>query len=245
MLEGMYSAAAGMAAQQQRLDALSNDIANVNTNGYKRVRTAFHDLLYTPSGAATAAGSVEGAGAAAVTIGRGAAQGAIQQTGEPLDVALQGPGYLQVRRADGTTGLTRDGALRLDDQRRLTTQSGELVDPAITLPAGTSAADVSIATDGTVRVGTTQVGKLRIVTVPAPDGLQPVGDNDFVATAASGAIAAAPATTTVQQGALEGSNVDLGDAMTEMVQAQRAYELASRAIQAQDKAAEIANGVKR
>src|SRR3954454_19769133 len=108
MLEGMYTAAAGMAAQQQKLDALSNDVANVNTTGYKRVRVAFRDLLYTPQGLATNPRSQEGAGAAATTIGRGAAQGALQRTDVPLDIALQGPGYLVVQGADGARELTRD-----------------------------------------------------------------------------------------------------------------------------------------
>jgi flagellar hook-basal body protein len=112
----MYSAAAGMAAQQQRLDALSNDLANTGTTGYKKLRVAFRDLVYTPTGPGAAPGVQEGAGAAATLVGRGAAQGALQRTDRPLDVALQGPGFLQVRRADGAQVLTRDGNLQLDAQ---------------------------------------------------------------------------------------------------------------------------------
>src|SRR6201989_325272 len=109
MLEGLYSAAAGMRAQQQRMDSVASDLANVNTNGYKRERVAFRDLLYVRD----ASGRVQsGAGAAATTIGRGFAQGALRETGNPLDVAIQGSGFLQVRRADGTNALTRDGSLR-------------------------------------------------------------------------------------------------------------------------------------
>jgi flagellar basal-body rod protein FlgG len=245
MLEGMYSAAAGMAAQQQRLDALSNDVANVNTTGYKGVRVAFRDLLYTPEWLATEQGVTEGAGAAATTVGRGTKQGALQRTDNPLDVGLQGPGFLQMKKADGTTILTRDGNLRFDGQGRLASQRGDLVQPAIKLPAGANAADVKIAADGTVALGTTTLGKLSIVSVPSPDGLTPLGDNGFAATAASGAVQAAPAGTTLEQGVLEMSNVDMGDAMAEMLEAQRAYEMASKAIQAQDRAAEIANGIKR
>jgi flagellar basal-body rod protein FlgG len=245
MLEGMYSAAAGMAAQQQRLDALSNDIANVNTTGYKRVRVAFRDLLYTPEWLATAPGVSEGAGAAATMVGRGQAQGALTRTEEPLDIALQGPGFLQMRRADGTTILTRDGNLRFDGQGRLTSQRGDIVQPEIKLPPGADPAQVKITEQGSVTLAGRELGKLQIVTVPSPDGLRALGDNGFEATAASGAVRAAPATTTIAQGALEASNVDMGDAMTEMLEAQRAYEMASKAIQAQDKAAEIANGVKR
>ncbi len=245
MLEGMYSAAAGMAAQQQRLDALSNDVANVNTTGYKSVRVAFRDLLYTPEWLATGQGVTEGAGAAATTVGRSTKQGAFQRTENPLDVALQGPGFLQFKRADGTTSLSRDGNLRFDAQGRLSNSRGDLVEPAIKLPAGATGDQAKIEPDGTVRVGTTQIGRLSIVTVPSPDGLRALGDNGFEPTAESGAVRAAAASTTLEQGVLEMSSVDMGDAMAEMLEAQRAYEMASKAIQAQDRAAEIANGIKR
>jgi len=240
----MYSAAAGMAAQQQRLDALSNDVANVNTTGYKRVRVAFRDLLYTPERLATQ-GITEGAGSAATIVGRGHAQGSLQRTEEPLDVAIHGPGFLRMRRADGTEILTRDGNLRVDAQGRLGSERGDLVQPEIRLPEGASPADLKIAPDGRVTLAGRELGRLQIVTVASPDGLRALGDNGFEATAASGAVRAAPATTTLEQGALEGSNVDMGDAMAEMMEAQRAYEMASRAIQAQDRAAEIANAIKR
>ncbi len=244
MLEGMYSAAAGMAAQQQRLDAVSNDIANANTTGYKRVRVAFRDLLYTPAGLATQQGVTEGAGSMATTIGRGSAQGSLQRTDEPLDVALQGQGFLRMKH-DGKDMLTRDGNLRFDDQGRLGNARGDLVEPAIQLPAGADERNVKIEADGSVSLDGKALGKLSIVNVPSPDGLAPLGDNGFVATAQSGAVRAADPSTKVEQGVLEMSNVDMGDAMTDMLQSQRAYEMASKAIQAQDKAAEIANGVKR
>jgi flagellar basal-body rod protein FlgG len=245
MLEGMYSAAAGMAAQQQRLDALSNDIANANTTGYKRVRVAFRDLLYTPEWLATQQGVAEGAGAAATMVGRGQQQGALTHTEQPLDVGLQGPGFLQMRRADGTAMLTRDGNLRFDGQGRLSSQRGDVVQPEIKLPPGADPAGVKITQEGRVMLAGSELGRLQVVTVPSPDGLRALGDNGFAATAASGAVRPAPASTTIEQGTLEASNVDMGDAMTEMLEAQRAYEMASKAIQAQDKAAEIANGIKR
>ena len=244
MLEGMYSAAAGMAAQQHRLDALSNDIANVDTTGYKRVRVAFRDLLYTPETLATQ-NVTEGAGAAATMIGRGYAQGAAQRTDVPTDVLIQGQGFLRMRRGDGTEMLTRDGNLRFDGQGRLGSHRGDLVQPEIKLPAGANEADVKIAEDGRVTVGTTEIGRLQLVTVPSPDKLQALGDNGFAATAESGPVRAADAGTKLTQGALEMSNVDMGDAIAEMTEAQRAYEMASKAIQAQDRAAEIANGIKR
>src|SRR3712207_345542 len=117
----MYTAAAGMAAQQQRLDAVANDLANANTTGYKKLRVAFRDLVYTPTGPGASPGVQEGAGSAATLIGRGSAQGALQRTDRPLDVAVQGPGYLRVTNGNGQPVLTRDGALQIDANNRLTT----------------------------------------------------------------------------------------------------------------------------
>ncbi len=240
MLEGLYSAAAGMQAQTQRMDTVANDLANVNTNGYKRERVAFRDLLYVRD----ASGNVQsGAGAAATTIGRGFTQGAVRETGNPLDLAIENGGFLQVRRADGTTALTRDGALRLDARGRITTQQGDLLQPAVTLPAGTKESDVRIGSDGTISVGNRQVGRIQLMTVRSPQGLQSAGDNLFRATAASGAATALPGGR-LTQGAVEASNVDVADTMTEMMDAQRSYQLASKAIQMQDQLLQIANSVK-
>ena len=240
MLEGLYSAAAGMQAQTQRMDTVANDLANVNTNGYKRERVAFRDLLYVRD----ASGNVQsGAGAAATTIGRGFTQGAIRETGNPLDLAIENGGFLQVRRADGTTALTRDGALRLDPRGRITTQQGDLLQPAVTLPAGTKESDVQIGSDGTISVGNRQVGRIQLMTVRSPQGLQSAGDNLFRATAASGAPTAL-AGGRLTQGAVVASNVDVADTMTEMMDAQRSFQLASRAVQMQDQMLQIANQVK-
>jgi flagellar basal-body rod protein FlgG len=240
MLEGLYSAAAGMQAQTQRMDTVANDLANVNTNGYKHERVAFRDLLYVRD----ASGNVQsGAGAAATTIGRGFTQGAIRETGNPLDLAIENGGFLQVRRADGTSALTRDGALRLDARGRITTQQGDLLQPAVTLPAGTKESDVQIGSDGTISVGNRQVGRIQLMTVRSPQGLQSAGDNLFRATAASGAATALPGGR-LTQGAVEASNVDTADAMTEMIDAQRSYQLASKAVQMQDQLLQIANQVK-
>jgi flagellar basal-body rod protein FlgG len=240
MLEGLYSAAAGMQAQTQRMDTVANDLANVNTNGYKKERVAFRDLLYVRD----ASGNVQsGAGAAATTIGRGFAQGAIRETGNPLDLAIENGGFIQVRRADGTTALTRDGALRLDPRGRITTQQGDLLQPAVTLPADTKESDVRIASDGTISVGNRQVGRIQLMTVRSPQGLQSAGDNLFRTTAASGA-ATALAGGRLTQGAVEASNVDVADTMTEMMDAQRSFQLASKAVQMQDQLLQIANQVK-
>ena len=239
MLEGLYTAAAGMAAQERRLDAVSNDIANVNTSGYKGVRVGFRDLVYQadgPSGVRT------GAGAAATQLGRRSEQGALQLTSQPFDMAIQGDGYFQVRRADGQVALTRSGTFLVNARRQLVNPNGELLVPPITIPRGIDEAKVTIGADGTVSAAGRRIGQIQLVTVPAPNGLAPAGDNDYLLTAASGGIR--PATGTLVQGALESSNVDLADAMVDMMDAQRSYSMASKAIHMQDQMMEIANGIK-
>ena len=243
MLEGMYTAAAGMAAQQQRLDAVASDLANVNTTGYKKLRVAFRDLVYSPTGPGASDGVQEGAGSAATLVGRGHAQGAVQRTDRPLDVAIGGPGYLRVTNLQGRQVLTRDGQLQVDNQNRLVTAAGHAT--GITVPAGTSDEAIEIARNGAVSIGEQVLGRLDLVTVNAPAGLLAQGDNTFAATATSGAPAVAGAATSIEQGALEASNVDVADAFTEMIESQRAYELGSRAIKMQDELLGIANGVKR
>jgi flagellar basal-body rod protein FlgG len=246
MLEGLYSAAAGMAAQQDRIDSLANDVANVNTPGYKHLRVGFRDLVYQQGGRGAEANVRTGTGAAAMSLGRGQEQGALQQTGNPLDLAIQGPGYFQVRLLSGQVALTRNGNFRLDGTGRLTNQEGALVEPPLTAPRGTSPDQLKVASDGTVTVGTgRQLGRIAIVDVPSSDGLQPLGDNDFAPTAASGPVRAAAGASTITQGSLEMSNVGLADAMTDMMDAQRSFELASKAISMQDQILGIANGVKR
>jgi flagellar basal-body rod protein FlgG len=241
MFEGLYAAASGMEAQQQQFDAISNDMANVDTPGYQSTILGFHDLLY--SNGEYGSNVATGAGTQAEQMGYDQTQGAIQQTGQPLDVAVEGQGYLEVRRQDGTIGLTRNGALQLNDKRQLTTQTGMLVQPPITIPAGVDPSDVSIASNGTVSVGKQTLGKLTLVDVPAPDGLVADGDSVFSATAASGALRPAKGAS-LQQGALEGSNVDMGAEMSKMMAAQQQYSMGSEAIQYQAQMLQIANEIK-
>jgi flagellar basal-body rod protein FlgG len=245
MLEGLNSAAAGMAAQQQKLDALGNDLANANTTGYKHGRVGFRDLVYQQAGRASANGVRVGHGAAAVDAGRSFEQGALNRTDRKLDVAIQGAGFLRVRLADGTQALTRDGNLQIDGRGRLATEDGALVQPPITIPKGVQEDDLAIASDGTVSAGTRRLGQIQLVSVRSPQQLTPVGDNNYVANPTSGNPVAAPATSVLTQGALEASNVDMSDAMVSMIESQRAYELASKAISTADQMWEIANGVKR
>jgi flagellar basal-body rod protein FlgG len=233
-----------MAAQQRRLDAVANDLANVSTHGYKHARVAFRDLIYSPAGNGAARGVSTGAGAAAEISGRSFSQGTLEQTGQPFDLAIDGEGFFQVRRADGSLALTRDGSFRLDTNGQVVTSNGARLVPPLTLPTGVSAGDVRIGPDGTVTAGNRRLGTIQVVTVPSPQGLQPAGNSLFLVTAASGAGRRA-GDARLMQGSLEGSNVDMSDAMVDMMDSQRAFQLASRAIQMQDQMMEIANGVKR
>jgi flagellar basal-body rod protein FlgG len=220
-----------MAAQQAWLDSLANDVANVQTEGYKQSRIGFRDL-------------VNDAGAAAVDAGRSFREGTLVETEDPLAVAIEGPGFFAVKRGDGQTALTRAGDFQLDARGAIVTASGMELQPPVTLPKGASANDVAIDSDGTIRVGTTKVGALTVVQVPVPEGLASGGDTTFLPTAASGAPAPLKGAV-VKQGVLESSNVDIASAMTDLVQAQRGYELQSRVLRMQDELMEIANGIRR
>ncbi len=245
MLSGLNTAAAGMAAQQQRMDAVANDLANANTTGYKHQRVGFRDLVYQQTGRSSAQGVRTGSGAAAVDAGRAFAQGVLQRTDRPLDVAIQGEGFLRIRLADGRDALTRDGGLHIDGARRLVTNTGAYLQPDVTVPAGISESQISIGPDGTVLADRQAIGKLDLVTVRSLQGLISVGDNAFVTSPESGPTAAAPGATVLTQGALESSNTDMANAMVAMIESQRAFQLASKAITTADEMMGIANQVKR
>jgi flagellar basal-body rod protein FlgG len=246
MLEGLRTAAAGMAAQQQKLDAVSNDLANANTNGYKRVRVGFSDLLYERGGRPTTSDNAQlGSGSRLVQNGRSFQQGSLRETGDPLNVAIEGEGFIKVKLSDGRQGLTRDGDLHIDGNRRLVTSFGGLVQPQITIPVGVAATQITIGRDGGVVAAGRAIGKIGIANVRSPQNLLSAGENAFVTTAKSGAAVAAPAATVLKQGAIEASNTDMAEAMTDMIEAQRTYQLTSKAIQTADQMMEIANGVKR
>lgn len=242
MLEGLYSAGAGMEAAQSQLSAVSNNIANQNTPGYQAQVLGFHDLLYTTDNAAPS-NALVGAGSASATLGFSQTQGSLQQTGNPLDIALNGPGYIQVRQPDGQTGLTRNGSLQLNSRGQLTTNLGMELVPPITLPKGTQPKDVSISSDGVVSVGSQKLGQIKIVQVAAPDKLLPQGNSLYTATAASGPAQAARGVT-MQQGYLEQSNVDLNSEMSQMMTAQQAYNMGSRAVQMEAQLGQIAATLK-
>jgi flagellar basal-body rod protein FlgG len=244
MLEGLRAAATGMTAQQNKMDAVSNNIANVNTTGYKQERTSFRDLMASRVGLGGAENIAAGAGAAAESAGRGWSQGGLEATGQPLDVGITGDGFLQVKLADGRTGLTRAGSLHVDARGRVATTEGALLQPPVTLPAGVSPEEVKIASDGTLSANGRPIGRMVLVNVASAHELQDVGAGVFTANAASGPPRPAGLGTTVTQGSLEGSNVDLGDSMIEMMAAQRSFQMASQAVKSQDQMLSIANGIK-
>ncbi len=243
MLEGLYAAAAGMEAQQTQLQAISNDLANADTPGYQSTVVGFRDLLHTAGGYSGADTIPTGTGATASVIGYSQAQGVIDPTGQPLDVAIEGEGYLAVRQANGTIGLTRDGTLQLNARGQLTTDLGMQLQPPITVTPGTDPAKIEIGADGTVSAAGRKLGRIGLVTVPAPNQLLAAGGGVFSATAASGAIKPA-AGTSLQQGSLEQSNVDINEAMTAMVTAEQSYDLASKAISYETQMGQIAVTVK-
>ncbi len=244
MLQGLYAAASGMEAQQTQFDAISNDLANLNTPGYQSTEVGFQDLLYSGGGSSSGSTVATGTGAASSIVGRSETEGALQTTGNPLDVAISGPGFLQVRRPDGTVGLTRNGSLQLDAQGQLTDQEGNPLVPAITLPKGLNASQMQIAPNGTVTAGGRPLGRLAVVDVPAPTQLQPDGGSLFSVTAGSGAARPAPGST-LKQGALEASNVDVAQAMSDMVNAERTYQMSSEAIKYQDQMLQIADQLRK
>ncbi len=239
MLDGLLTAAAGLSAQQTQLDAVANDMANVNTDGYKSERVAFDDLLYSKvdmAGTETTAG----AGASATIIGRSQTQGALKETGNPLDLAIDGPGYFQVTRPNGQAALTRDGSFSIDATGTLVDAEGNRLSPTVKLPAGVSPSEVGIDAYGTVRVGAKRVGQVNLVNVAAPGQMIALGGSLFGPTAQSGEPQPAQ-NARILQGALEQSNVDLGSEMTSLVTTERAFQMDSEAIQNDSQMLSIAN----
>jgi flagellar basal-body rod protein FlgG len=250
MFRSLQVAATGMVAQETKLDTIANNLANSNTTGYKRQDAEFEDLLYqnersaapNPQGGVGPVGTQIGSGVRVVATSRSFAQGAIQQTSNPLDVAIEGNGFLAVQRNAGEVGYTRAGSLKVDAQGRLTTSDGLAVQPAITVPP--DATSISISADGTVSAVTpgqrtpTALGQLQIVTFPNPNGLEGVGHNLYTASAASGEPTTgnpgADGRGTILQGALEGSNVEVVNEMIGLIRTQRAYEINSKVISAAD-----------
>jgi flagellar basal-body rod protein FlgG len=181
-----------------------------------------------------------GAGASAQMIGHNESQGAISLTGNPLDLAIEGEGYFQVKRPDGSTALTRDGTFSLNSAGQIVNAEGDSLIPPISLPSGTSLNDVMISSDGTVRSSGHTLGQIKLVTVTSEDHLLNLGGELLAATTDSGEPHAV-SDSTIHQGALEDSNVNVSDEMTQMMSTQRSYQLASSAIQTESQMMSIAN----
>jgi len=243
----MRTSASGMAAQQRMIDVIANNLANVNTTAFKRSRVNFEDVLYETlegsrvvnyQGAQTVAPVQVGKGVRVGAIMRLDSQGAPEVTDRPLDLAIEGDGYLQVQRPDGTTAYTRDGSLTISDQGQLTTSDGYLVLPGVTVPQ--DASNLTISANGTVSVqqgSSTQaveIGRLELARFLNPSGLLALGENELQATPASGdpilGYAQDDGFGTITQGSLETSNVEIVQEMTDMIAAQRAYEINAKAI---------------
>lgn len=235
MANGIYAAAAGMAAQQTRIDAIANDLANSDTTGYKTQQVGFADVLYGSEG-----GIAVGGGSEAINLGPGMKQGPLAASDNPLAVAINGSGFIQTRSSDGSTTLTRNGDLQLDAAGSLVTSDGNQLVPPIKVPAGTTPTNITISANGTVSAHGKTIGQIQLVSVTAPSGLQSAGASSYVTTAASGG--ATPATgSTLEQGSLEGSNVDTAQAMSSLLDAQNNYSLLSHAISTQDQLLQMAN----
>jgi flagellar basal-body rod protein FlgG len=251
MIRSLWIARTGMDAHQTQLDVITNNLANVSTNGFKRARAVFEDLLYQtmrqPGALNTQQNTIPsglqiGTGVRPVATQRIHTQGNLQQSSNSLDVAVQGEGFFQIQMPDGTLAYTRDGAFQKDAQGVMVTSSGFPVQPQITIPP--DAVSLTIGRDGVVsalqagQAAPTQIGQLQLATFVNTGGLQSVGENLFVETASSGTPTPnTPGTNgagLLNQGFVETSNVNVVEELVNMIQTQRAYEINSRAIQTSD-----------
>jgi len=262
MVRSLYTAATGMIAQQTQIDTTSNNIANVNTIGYKKQRAEFADLMYqtmeyagnsTSNTTVSPTGIEVGLGVRPTAIAKQFTQGNFKETGNPLDMAITGNGFFQVELPDGTIAYTRNGSFKLDGDGNVVNSDGYKLSPDIVIPQDTT--QISIGTDGTVSVleaGQTQmsqVGQIELANFVNPAGLHSLGDNNLLNTAASGdALTGTPGLDGIgqlRQNFVEMSNVQLVEEMTDLITGQRAYEANSKAITTSDEMLQTVNGLKR
>lgn len=262
MIRALWTAGTGMNVQQMNLDVIAHNIANVNTNGFKKSRADFQDLMYqtlrlqgarTEGGAMVPTGIQIGLGAMLSSVQKVFQQGDYQRTDNELDVAIEGNGFFQVNMPSGEKAYTRAGALKTDAEGKIVTSDGYTIEPSLTIPARTTS--ISIENDGSVSVqiqGQTapqSLGRIELATFINPTGLRAIGKNLFMETDASGT----PTTGnpgqngigTVLQGFLEMSNVNVMQEMINMIIGQRAYEVNSKAIQAADEMLQMSNNLRR
>jgi flagellar basal-body rod protein FlgG len=262
MIKAMNTAATGMVAQQMNIDNIANNLANVNTTGFKKGRMEFQDILYQnyrKAGTASAIGTTVpvnldvGYGTRAVATTREFSSGSVTVTGNPTDLAIGGNGFFQIQMPDGTTSYSRDGAFKLSAEGNLVTADGFQVLPTVTIPQ--DATEISVTIDGQVFVNVIgnetpqQIGQLELARFINPAGLSAVGHNLYTETVASGTpITGVPATDglgRIDQGSLESSNVSVVDEMVNMIMAQRSYEINSKVIQTSDEMSQTTNNLKR
>lgn len=251
MIRSLWIAKSGMEGQQFKLDTISNNLANVGTNGFKRGGVVFEDLMYDKlrqSGAASGeqsqlpTGLQLGLGTRVAASTRNFSQGNLQQTSNNLDLAIKGQGFFQIQMSDGSTAYSRDGSFQLDGSGQMVTSDGHVLQPGITIPP--NAQSVTIAADGKVDVtvpgqaAAQTVGQLQLASFINPAGLDPRGQNLYIETAASGTpnvgTPGADGQGSLLQGYVEGSNVNVVEELVSMIATQRAYELNSKAIQTTD-----------
>lgn len=261
-MQSLSIAATGMMAQQLNVEVISNNIANMSTTGFKRQRAEFQDLLYqnlrrvgtnsSDSGTIVPSGVQVGLGVKTGSVYRIMTQGDMNNTGGKLDMAIQGRGYFRVELPSGEDAYTRAGNFQLSPEGRIVTSDGYMVAPGITIPP--EATDITVSKDGQVQVtipGQTApqiVGQMELTNFQNPGGLDPQGDNLFIETAASGApTTGAPASTgfgTLQQGFLETANVNAVTEITDLITAQRAYEMNAKVITASDEMMSVTSNLK-
>ena len=250
-MRALFSGASGMNAETLNMDVIANNLANINTTGFKKSRAEFQDLLYQtlrePGAKSTISteiptGMQVGLGVKPVAINRVFSQGSFKQTGGALDLVIEGDGFFQITMPDGTIAYTRDGSFSKDSTGRIVTNDGYPLEPAITLPA--DATSVTVGNDGTVSVirpgetTATEVGTIQLTKFVNPSGLKSLGKNLFLNTASSGdpiqGTAGLEGLGTIAQGFQEMSNVDLVEELVTMIISQRAYETNSKTIRASD-----------
>lgn len=262
MIRALWTSSTGMKAQQFYVDTIANNLANVNTNGFKKSRVDFQDLLYqtirTPGsssseGTQLPTGVNVGLGVRPVATQKLHSQGPLAETGNPLDFAIEGEGFFQIIKPNGDTAYTRDGAFKLDSEGRIVTSDGFLLEPEITVPDNTIS--ISVGFDGTVEAEVagnaepTNIGQITLARFINPAGLKPDGKNLYLETAASGVpdvgIPGEDGKGTITQKFLELANVQVVEEMVNLITAQRAYEIDSKCITTSDDMLRTAGGLKR
>ena len=260
MIRALWTSASGMEAQQMNLDVIANNLANVNTAGFKKANVQFQEMMYdterapgsnSTDSSTTPSGVQVGYGSKPVATERNFSQGNLQQTGNTYDVAIQGSGFYKITLPDGTNAYTRDGQFAVNADGQIVTSQGYLVTGAGTVDP--KALNVSIGADGTISAtvngAAVKISPITISTFPNPEGLNSLGNNLFTETQASGTAidGQTPGNNgigTLAQGYVETSNVQVVEEMVNMIQAQRAYEINSKAIQASDQMLQMANNLR-